>query len=442
MWFTFVLFVAPQFIFPALQTLRPAMVSAGLAIVVYMADCLVRRKPLTVWVPAIRLILMFFVLAAASIPFSRWPGGSFDALVNELLKSVLIFIILANTLNTVRRIKLMIGSMVAWSIIMSWTAVREFSGGNLLLGGIRIYGYSSPLAANPNDLALTLNLVLALATGLYYAIRNPLSKLFLFGGMALLVSGVVSSFSRGGFLTLVSMLSVFLIKRVRERGAVGLWLVLVPLLAISFLPEGYSNRVYSTFDSTLDPTGSADARWDGMVLGWNLMLENPIAGLGLQMHGLALPEQGLGWSSVHNVFLQIGADLGIPALLVYLAAIWHIFKGMRQSLTRLKGLPDARELLALGHGIEVALVGFMVGASFHPVAYHFYFFYLAGFAVAFQEVAKRLGAKLASETGTVGNRGDELLPRMFKAEGLAGPTVNPRARDARPVEKFCDKGAL
>ncbi len=173
MLFTFILLIAPQTFIPTLQTLRIAMLSAGLALGVYVTDRLLHQQPLTVAPPAVRLILCFTLLAALSIPFAQWPGGAFDTFFNELLKSVLIFVLVANVVNTVRRMKLMIWSMALWATVMSWSAVHDFSEGNLALQGLRISGYDSPLAANPNDLALILNLILALTIGLYSALRTP-----------------------------------------------------------------------------------------------------------------------------------------------------------------------------------------------------------------------------------------------------------------------------
>jgi O-antigen ligase len=121
------------------------------------------------------------------------------------------------------------------------------------------------------------------------------------------------------------------------------------------------------------------------------MLTNPLTGVGLGQHGLAFLKQTghWQWSGVHNVYLEIGADLGIVSLVVYLLAVWHLLKDLSRSLDNLRALPDTGVLLALGTGIRTALIAFLVAAFFHPVAYHFYFFYIAGFAVAFGELARR-----------------------------------------------------
>jgi len=397
LFFTFILLISPQVFIPILRSLRIAMLSAGLALVVYISDRLSHHQPLTSTPPAVRLIFVFTLLAAISIPFAKWPGGAYDAFFDELLKSVLIFVLVANVVNSVHRMKIMIWSMALCVTIMSWAAVRDFSTGNLALQGVRIAGWESPLAGNPNDLALIVNLVLALIIGLSSAPGKPLAKMCLLGVIALSVVGVISTFSRGGFVTLATIAILWLIKRTRERGAgIPLLLLAVVPLVIIALPAGYGDRLYSIFDMSADTTGSSAARWDGMVLAWNAILAHPVMGSGLNQHGLAFLEAtgGWNWNGVHNVYLEIAADLGVPALLIYLGANWYLLTSLRQSLRQInrsrgKRPREARALIALGGGIQIALVAFLVAAFFHPVAYHFYFFYIAGFAVAHQTITEQ-----------------------------------------------------
>jgi O-antigen ligase len=263
--------------------------------------------------------------------------------------------------------------------------------------GIRIAGYDSPLAGDPNDLALTLNLILALVIGLCLAAETATKRLLLLAVIGFLAAGVIASFSRGGFLTLVAILIVFAAKRVRQRGPMAIALPLILLLvALPILPEGYGDRVYTIFNTAADTTGSADARWEGMVLGFQLMLERPLTGFGLNMHALEFPERGLGWQGTHSAFIQIGADLGVPGFLVYLLLIMQLFRGIRQSLKQLRPSPQGRALVALGTGIHLVLVAYLVGGFLLPVAYRFYFYYAAGLAVAFHEIAKRESSTVAA----------------------------------------------
>ena len=320
--FTFLLFIAPQFIFPDLLSLHLPTVVGGLAVVAYVFDRISCNRPLTVRGPAVRLILSFVALGVLSIPFSYWPRGSLDSLLEDMSRALAIFFLMANTINTARRMKLMVGSMALWAIIMSATAIQEFVGSIGFAADFRIRTYGSPLTTNANDLALTLNLVLALVAGLYFATRQLLPKLVLLATMILFASGVIVTFSRGGFLTLATIVAFLALREVRGKT-------------------------------------------------------------------LATVEKGGGWIDTHNAYLKVGAGLGIPGLVVYLLLIWHVFKAIREGQRELHGFPDARELLALGRGVEVALLAYSVAAFFHSVPFHLYFYYVAGFAIAFREMARR-----------------------------------------------------
>jgi hypothetical protein len=146
-------------------------------------------------------------------------------------------------------------------------------------------------------------------------------------------------------------------------------------------------------DFAYDPTGSAPARLEGMRLAVSVILENPVFGVGLGMDILALLEKGVRWGAIHNAFLQIGADLGIPGLIVYVLLIWHVLKGLRLLPGQLPDRPEAREVLALTRGLELAIYGYVVGAFFLAVPYNSYLYYIAGLGVAIRGIGMRLSGE-------------------------------------------------
>jgi O-antigen ligase len=209
--------------------------------------------------------------------------------------------------------------------------------------------------------------------------------------------GVITSFSRAGFLTLAAMGVVLLIERVRRRDVVSVvGLLGLVACAIVISPAGYGNRIYSIIDFDADPTGSARGRYEGNFIGLELIAERPLLGYGLGMNGLAFVDRGNGWTGLHNAFLQVGADLGVPALIVFMLMVWKLFRGVSMVGKQLRTGPGNRELASLTTGVRLALIAFTVGAFFHPAAYHFYFFYTAGLAVAVQTVASGLDASRAA----------------------------------------------
>jgi O-antigen ligase len=397
MFFTFILFVAPQGMFPSLQALYLGKVSGASAIVSYVVGRLGRGRPLTVAVPEVRLLLLLVLLAIVSIPFSYWPGGSVDALVTFAIP-VIVFLLIANTVNSVRRLKLMIGSLALWGITLTGGGLWHYAAGNTLWKEAgRTYGYNSPVAINPNDFALTLNLILALTIGLYFASTSRWSKLFFLAEMPLLVAGVIVSFSRGGFIGLVTLLALALAQLVRMRGPVmPAVAALAVAVAFPLLPEGYTTRLYSILDMEYDTTGSAHGRWQGMRVALDVMLRNPLVGVGFDMNNLALREVTGNWSDVHNVYLQVGSELGFPGVIVYLLLGWRTFTSLHRALKTVRPVPEARSLWALGRGVQLAIVVFLVEAMFHPMAWYHYFYFLAGFSVATQQLTKKLRHEVLS----------------------------------------------
>ncbi|MBI4478308.1 MAG: O-antigen ligase family protein, partial [Acidobacteria bacterium] len=242
----------------------------------------------------------------------------------------------------------------------------------------------SGLAGNPNDLALMLNLLLPLAGALLICERRLSRRLIAGAALLLSIAAVIVTFSRAGFLTLVAIALMSLAACARRRRPGAAVALLVVALAIPpLLPKGYLDRLETITDMSADRTGSAQGRWSDFGAAIEIAASNPILGVGIGQDILALNElRGAAWRSVHNVYLQYAIDLGLPGLLLFLALFWGSVKSARRVQQRAAADPKLRDLSILGDAITVSLIGFAVAAFFHPAAYQFYFFCLAGLAVA------------------------------------------------------------
>jgi len=167
--------------------------------------------------------------------------------------------------------------------------------------------------------------------------------------------------------------------------------VIVLALAISpALPNGYIERLSTIVDIDADPTGSAQGRWTDYQVATEVVIANPILGVGLGEDILALnAARGRAtWRSVHNAFLEYAVDLGIPGLLLFVSLLFVSFgtaRRVEQHSRRVRSLWDVGVFAAAA---QIALVGFAVAAFFHPIAYQFYFFCVAGLAVAVRNVSR------------------------------------------------------
>src|SRR5439155_1239758 len=205
--FTAIMLLAPQNYFPVLATFRLAFLVAGLAIGTYVYDRLRRGQPLTILAPEVRRVGYLLAWVLATMPLGLWPGGSFGVLADLYSKTLAIFLLIANTVNSVARLRLIVGGMTLMAVPIAFTGVKNFLSGAYIFGGdslsaARITGYESALTANPNDLALILNLIIPLAIGLVLITRRPLLRALLLLSVGLQIASVIVPFSRAGFLGL------------------------------------------------------------------------------------------------------------------------------------------------------------------------------------------------------------------------------------------------
>jgi probable O-glycosylation ligase (exosortase A-associated) len=384
--FTFVLVVSPQSFVPWLGVLRPAWLAAVSGIAVLLFDRLPKGKPLFVPGRETWAVAGLVAWAILTLPFSYWPGGSFTVLTERYSKTVVIFWLLGLTVNSVRRLNIMAWALSLMAIPLAQTGVSNYLSGNFITGGAasRIAGYQGALTDNPNDLALALNMITPLAIGLLSVRRRLLERLLLLTIVMLNLAVVVFTRSRGGFLSM-GALGLFYAWKLMRKGRPD-WLfgtLMLVVLCIPLLPEGYLSRMSSITNVDEDETGSAQGRRDSMIAGAGYVLEHPIIGDGIGMNALALNELGdlPTWHNIHCAFLEIGMDLGLPGLFLYLLLMTGAFRSTSLVCRRTASVPSLRGLFHLSEGVQGSLWAFVVGGFFSPVAYHFYFYYFAALAV-------------------------------------------------------------
>jgi O-antigen ligase len=308
------------------------------------------------------------------------------------LKTLAIFWLLGNVVNTRPRLRLVAWGLALMAVPLAVFGVHEYLAGRFLDGGPvkRIMSYDAPLTQNPNDLALMLNLILPVTLALALLQDATVPRLLLLGCAALDAVAVILTFSRAGFICLAMTAVITFARLVSRPGRTwAIAALAMVLLCAPLLPSGYLERLATITDIGSDPTGSAQERWGDTLAAVRLVSRSPIIGAGAGMNILALNEaRGAIWKKVHNVYLEYAVDLGLPGLLLFLAILGGCFRSTALVMRRTADRPAWRDLFLLAEGIQVSLAVFAVAALFHPVAYHFYFYYMAGLALAARAVCE------------------------------------------------------
>jgi hypothetical protein len=104
----------------------------------------------------------------------------------------------------------------------------------------------------------------------------------------------------------------------------------------------------------------------------------------------------------HNAYTQVGAELGVPAMIVYLLFLFAPLGRLRRVERETLPLRRSRDYY-WAVGLQASLAAYLVSSFFGSVAYLWYIYYLAAFAVAFQRIYESRKATEAAMTKDAAN---------------------------------------
>jgi O-antigen ligase len=163
----------------------------------------------------------------------------------------------------------------------------------------------------------------------------------LFGGertwtvlvMPALIVALAVTFTRSAWVGLVAGVGVLIVLKDRRLLAA---IPLVVALAILIAPTRVTARMYSMFDVN-DPSNRD--RVAMLQSGVEIVRDHPITGVGPDMVKSVYPEYRQPWAvnplnvHLHNVPVQIAAERGLPALLVWIGFIVYLVRDLLKRLT-------------------------------------------------------------------------------------------------------------
>ncbi|HEX3556528.1 MAG TPA: putative O-glycosylation ligase, exosortase A system-associated [Thermoanaerobaculia bacterium] len=265
----------------------------------------------------------------------------------------------------------------------------------LMVGGIRYYDGPGGFMSDNNSFALVLNMVIPLQVGIAMVEKEKWLRVTALVMASLCAITVLFTFSRGGFLTLACVVPA-LIWRQRHRLAV---FALVGLVAAGVLwftsaafTEAYTERASSISDYEED--GSALGRLNAWTTSWRVFLDYPAFGVGpnnLQIvHPRYSPDPNR-FRVSHNAYLQVLAECGLPALVLFVAVI---VSGL-VALGRLRRATDLPWVETYARMMQISILAYVVGSMFLNTAYSELIYQLVAMSVSLE-----LAARAASAAGS------------------------------------------
>jgi hypothetical protein len=407
------------------QDLLPSLAVSGLpiaatlaALLLYGLDSDPDRNLSILRRPICGIGLALLVLVTLSIPGSLYPGWSLDFLLKDFLRSIILMILIAASIRGLADVERFAWLQLGGATLLCTVVLLRFevdTDGRL--------GYLPYF--DSNDLGMVIVCTLPLTVYLYRRTGSLAGRLVVLGVSACLLLVLVRTGSRGGFLGLIGVvaygvLGFHAVPLAKRLGAVAL---------AGTLFVGLSNdRYWQMMQTILHP--SADYNWSGnsetgrmevWKRGIGYMVKHPVLGVGARAFGVAegtlSPEvaarQGYGigfkWSEAHNAFVEIGAELGVPGLVLFVALLIAGFR----TLARVgRGPPSHAAFLA--QALSASLVGYVVTGFFLSQAYSPYLYTLLAMSAGLERVAGRVQATPPWSTGyrssVFGARGPQRMP--------------------------------
>jgi O-antigen ligase len=382
-------------LFPVIALFRPAILMGALAIVFLLRDGRSIRRIRLVLGPTTRFVIAFLVWIALSMPGAIVRGTSFELLFGNFIKTFLMFLVIAAGVRGIRDVERVAMAYLASAVIYATVIISRFDlgeGDSWRLGDLYYY--------DANDFATFVVTAMPMALYLIHRGRAGYQRVLGVIALALLTIGFVRSGSRGGFLAL---LAVVVFVNVGYRAIRLRWRVIatavVALVVLATASERYWTQM-STITSDSDYNRSDET---GRIKIWQrgigYMLQYPVFGVGANnfntAEGTLSPfaqrqqlGRGVKWNAAHNSYIQVGAELGIPGLMMFVGIIATAFAALRRSSRRGGVARTGNAGPELTQAISASLIGFVVGACFLSLAYSEILFTLLALAVAIQKVTR------------------------------------------------------
>lgn len=418
-----------QDLVPGLAALKIPTLITVLAVALALVDPRVSRRLATlrhhrVW----RLIPWFALCAVASVAFSIDLRGSVDFLARNFLPSLALALIVPACAFVMRdgerfAAVQVAGAAVYCAVILS--LFHEDATGRL--GSLIFY--------DANDLGMLLVCTLPLCMYFVRHGRHVAWRILALAVTVLIGIAIARTGSRGAFVGFVSVVAYLMLFSKDTPSRVRLAIVGIATALLLFgSGTKYGEMMSTIFHLENDYNWTGDegrlAIWDR---GLGYVSERPLTGVGLnafpKAEGTMSPMarrhefgSGIKWSAPHNSFVQVGVELGIPALLLFVAVLFRSFMTARRLARDARRTGDARYRCAsdLAEAHAATLVGYVVSGSFLSQGYAPYLYFVIGMIIALDATVREEWASEIASSAPNSSAARARRPRYaWAARGVA-----------------------
>lgn len=342
-------------------------------------------------IPFILLLLMI-----AGVPASLWPGKSVTFITRDFAPSILLMLGVTTSLRDADDLNwIAFAHLVGATIYSIYIYLFIPVGSDGRLGGLVYY--------DANDFALLVVCAIPFAIYFLRPVVPAWKRLFALFSLVLFVEMILKSGSRGGFIAFV-LLMIYVVVAFRAIPArLRLSAVAAALL---FMTVFGSAAYWAMMKTILHPKDDYNMKEEtGRKFIWKrgivYMFTHPLLGVGAntfeQAEGTLSPvarayaaeNRGIKWSTAHNSYVLVGAEMGVGGLVLFVTMIATTFNHLGRIKEDSNDPTVTAEDAAFAQTLIASLIGFCTAGFFVSAAYFSFLYALIGLAVAEDSLRRR-----------------------------------------------------
>jgi len=290
-----------------------------------------------------------------------------------LIKAILVHIYLINNVHTRKQIRIIAFWLLAALMVQSlWGIGQKVTGSSfgLVFLGEKQLRFSTDIARvratlwHPNHFGTFIALTIWFSIIYYFFSNNKKKRTYHFALIGAAMLALMFSLSRSSwigfiFATLISVWQIFKMGKMSPK-------LFKTLMAIGIIAILLVAIMYGTIEQRMAQGEDGTYRLIMINISLPLIASNPILGVGLFNNQYHSFNQFRFWKPVHNTYLRLAVETGIPGLFFFLWYLVVVFKASKKCL-RIK------DDFFRGYGLAVmaAYSAFIVIINFGP-EYAFY----------------------------------------------------------------------
>lgn len=385
-------YVRPQSIIPAIGYLHPGWIVYSLL----FFNLIIKQQLLNFSDIQIKLMLALLLLISIGTYFASNNYVAYHVWRGMLLNTIAVMSIV-RFVNSYAKILTFL-NVLLFSFILSGIVGTAFGG--------HIPG--SGFMQDENDFSLVMNMAVPFAYFLLLETQVRSRKWLYLICIGVFVSATALSFSRGGFVGLVTVASYCWYKSPRKKLAIAVFLLLAFTLVV-VAPSKYWDEMGTIKEENIE-TGTGADRWFYWTLALRIFRDHPIIGVGpgnyyTVAHRYQTLEErrqfGHLWGTVaHSLYFTLISELGsigviiFSLMLIYCRRqtkfILNISNGSSSSGSMEEEHFELRKMTSITCGIFGSSIGYLVSGLFLSVLYYPHFWIIIAFTTVVFNYTKEI----------------------------------------------------